>query len=204
MLSRIVLQSNISSDSILPTVLDILANSNSLSNDRQREFLRTLIPSYEGQSLLRPLKYTIHHSDADAAVNTTLPNSDNYSSSAMSFGLVNPGRSHIVVVAQDPAIPWRLSMPICHHDRFVATNINEDSDENFPVLAVTIDRLLVKVRRRWGPEAAEWFDVAYRRATEWTLEVSRRYGIDQGSPPGAIASRFNAQVKSWFLAMKMH
>lgn len=163
---------NATSLEILPTIIDILLNSDSSLGSNEQELLQKLLYSYEGQSLIRPLNL-----QGESPVSSR-------PSKAMRFGLGNPGRGFVTAFSPDPAVPWRLSMPLCHQGTLVASNVLEDPGEDKPVRTVNLERLLRDVRKRWGSEAAEWFEEAADRATKWVLEVSRRWGVNHRSPPG--------------------
>jgi hypothetical protein len=175
---------NATSLHILPTIIDLLLNTDSGMSRQQQDFLHKLLPSYEGQSLIRTLKFQPDSKDDSS------PSAGH--KKPLSFALPSPGRGHIIVTSPDPAVPWRLSMPLCHHGTYAATNVREDRNEDRPVRALDWSRLLRTVRKRWGEEAADWFEDARERAVIWTREVSRRWGVDQRSPPGEMVVRWIA------------
>lgn len=174
---------NSTSLNILPTIIDLLLNTESGLSGQQQSFLHKLLPSYEGQSLIRTLKF-----QRDTEQSSSVP----VRNRPLNFALPSPGRGHVIVTSPDPNIPWRLSMPLCHHGTFAATNVREDRNEERPVRTIDWARLLVAVRRRWGDEAADWFEDAEKRAAMWTREISRRWGVDQRAPPGELVVRWVA------------
>lgn len=110
---------------------------------------------------------------------------------ALSFAMPTPGRGHVIVSSPDPAVPWRLSMPVCHHGTLAATNLDEDPQEDHPVRTVSLARLIREAERRWGHEAGQWFEQAEKRAVVWVREVSRRWGVNQRSPPGEMVIKYS-------------
>lgn len=177
-LPALALKAKATSLNILPTILDLLVSADSGSVDTELQFLQDLLPSYEGQSLLRPLSYTIPSRDGSKA----LP--------SLNFAMPTPGRGHVIVSSPDPAVPWRLSMPVCHHGTLAATNLVEDPQEDNPVRTVSLARLVRDAERRWGPEAGHWFEQAEERAALWVREISRRWRINQRSPPGEMVIKY--------------
>lgn len=175
----LTLPTNATSLNILPTIIDLLLNTDSGSTEAELEFLHKLRPSYEGQSLLRPLRHVIDH----PGMPEPLP--------ALNFALPTPGRGHVIVTSPDPTVPWRLSMPLCHHGTLAATNLREDPQENTPVRTVDLHRLVRETRHRWGHEAADWFEQAEKRASVWVREISRRWGVNQAAPPGEMVIKFS-------------
>lgn len=170
---------NATNISILPTVLDLFIHSDSGSSKEGRDFLKALLPMYEGQSLIRPMNY-----EAPPAGNRRKP---------LNYGLLNPGRGHTTVFSPEPGVHWRLTMPLCHPGTFTAANLLEDPNEDNPVRSVSLDRVVAEARKRWDADAAQWFADAGPRAAEWVREVSRRWDVDQSSLPGSMVRFWTAE-----------
>lgn len=174
------INANATNLSILPTILDFFVHSDSGSSEEGKEFLKALLPMYEGQSLIRPMNYEGISREGKAR-------------KPLNYGLLNPGRGHITVFSPEPSVHWRLTMPLCHPGTFTASNVLEDSNEMTPVRTVSLERVIDEVRERWGSEAADWFAEAGPRAGEWIREISRRWAIDQSSLPGSMVRFWTAE-----------
>ncbi|KOS20118.1 hypothetical protein ESCO_006158 [Escovopsis weberi] len=151
-LPRIQYEANATSLSILPTVLDLLANTESLDLE-DAAAAADLVHDYEGQSLIRPYKRS-HNGRR-----------------AWNFGIVNPGGRLLTVTSADA--PWRLVMPISEKAEYVFTDLKHDPLELRRLSKWSIDSLAHAVNHDFGHEAAQWVKEAEALAKWWTKSRKR-------------------------------
>jgi len=155
------LNATVTSMSILPTILDLLVESSSLSAPLTT-IASDLLPEYEAQTLIRPF----------------LPSRDGRE--AWSFGVVNPGGTHLSIVSA--AVPFRLVMPVCEPSAYAFSHLDLD-----PAEATMVKdwegggKLRLKVRARYGDDAARWVERAERVGTWMVWEGRRRWGYWDGA-----------------------
>ena len=138
------------SSQILPTILDVLLETDSL-NKGQRKAVNTLIQNYEGQSLLRPQKLA-----SEAGVGN------------WHFTIVTPGRAMLSV--RDARRPdLHLIVPVVENTEWRLTNLTTDPIESSPLLGFDFGPFLGSVEDRHGREVAEWVEEA-AFITRWWLE----------------------------------
>ncbi|OAQ69618.2 sulfatase domain-containing protein [Pochonia chlamydosporia 170] len=141
---------------ILPTVLDILLETNSLNTDHKTA-VRELLSNYEGQSLVRK------------QVSTSATGQGNWQ-----FTIVNPGRAMLSVRdARQPAL--RLIVPIIDNIEWRFTNITADPKEEQPVLGFDFASFLQQIEKSHGRQTAEWAEEAAFVSRWWVEENSRRW-----------------------------
>ena len=148
------------STQILPTILDFLISSSSLSAPASK-VASDLLPLYEGQSLLRPLATT---SDADRAV--------------WQFSVMNPGGSLLAV--RSATASFRLVVPLVAEVEWRFTDLSSDPHELEPILTFAWLDLVSIVRRKYGSQAAEWVGEAARAAKWWVGENRRLWRWEEG------------------------
>ncbi|CAG1967574.1 unnamed protein product [Fusarium graminearum] len=154
---RIQYEANVTSISILPTVLDLLVNSGSL-NQEDSAIASDLANDYEGQSLIRPYQKT---KDGRRAWN---------------FGLINPGGGMLTVTSADA--PWRLAVPLKKDLEYTFTDLGKDPLELDPLNKWNIKSTIKAVKRQYGDEAANWVREADEVAHWWALERRRLWGYN--------------------------
>ncbi|KAL4727919.1 hypothetical protein ACLX1H_004618 [Fusarium chlamydosporum] len=126
------------STQILPTILDILLESGSLS-ETSRKAATDLIGNYEGQSLLRPLN----------TVNNTTGQGQ------WQFTVINPGRAMLTV--RDARYPDRhLVVPVIENVDWRLTNLTKDPYEHDSVQSLDFTAFIHSVDEKYGREVAEW------------------------------------------------
>lgn len=157
-LPRVQYEANATSVSLLPTVLDLLINTNSL-DEQDMEVATDIIHDYEGQSLIRPYKT---HDDGRRAWN---------------FGLVNSGGGMLTVTSADA--PWRLVMPLGLEVSYILTDLKKDPLELDPVSEWTLEELLAKAEPKFGSKAAAWAKEAEAVARWWVLDRKRLWGYNK-------------------------
>ncbi|KAL1961750.1 hypothetical protein VTN77DRAFT_1076 [Rasamsonia byssochlamydoides] len=162
LLPRITLNATVTPLSVLPTILDLLDSTNSL-DPAARSVVRDLIPEYEGQSLIRPF---IPYRDGRQAWN---------------FGVVNPGGTHLSLASA--AYPsYRYVLPICEPTAFSFSHLGLDPTEANPVQDWEGGKkMAMKVRERYGEEAARWVREAEKIGRWYVWEARRRWGYWSGS-----------------------
>lgn len=151
----------VTSQQILPTILDLLVETGSLSPSESRA-ARDLMGNYEGQSLLRPNK--------DFSMETGQPN--------WQFTVMNPGRAMLSV--RDSHQPnLRVVVPIVHDIEWRFSNLTRDPHEEDSVVGFDFRQFLAKVEREDGVEAAGWVEKAAFMSRWWVEENRRRWRFDE-------------------------
>ncbi|KAH6689840.1 alkaline-phosphatase-like protein [Plectosphaerella plurivora] len=151
-LPRIQYEANATSISILPTILDLLINSGSLSKV-DAETASDLLYDYEGQSVLRPYR----------------PAQDGRR--AWNFAIVNSGAGILGVTSADTH--WRLVLPLTKKFAYRMTDLLSDPGEADPVVSWSLSGMVSDVRRKYGEDAAAWAAEAESVAQWWLLERKR-------------------------------
>ncbi|EWG45154.1 hypothetical protein FVEG_15801 [Fusarium verticillioides 7600] len=154
---RVQYEANVTSISILPTILDLLVNSGSL-NKKDSEIAFDLAHDYEGQSLIRPYQKT---QDGRRAWN---------------FGLINPGGGMLTVTSADA--PWRLAVPLKKDLEYTFTDLGKDPLELDALDKWSIKSMIKAVKRQYGDDAATWVKEADEVAHWWALERRRLWGYN--------------------------
>ncbi|KAJ9424086.1 alkaline-phosphatase-like protein [Fusarium oxysporum] len=154
---RVQYEANVTSISILPTILDLLVNSGSL-NKKDSEIALDLSHDYEGQSLIRPYQKT---QDGRRAWN---------------FGLINPGGGMLTVTSADA--PWRLAVPLKKDLEYTFTDLGKDPLELDALDKWSIKSMIKAVKRQYGNDAATWVKEADEVAHWWALERRRLWGYN--------------------------
>ncbi|OPB40031.1 sulfatase [Trichoderma guizhouense] len=142
---------------ILPTILDMLLETGSLSPS-QTGIAKDMIDNYEGQSMLREL---INYNEK-----THQPN--------WQFTVMNPGRATVAV--RDSLEPhWRLTVPIIENTEWRFTDLDTEPHEEKHLVAFEFAEFLSKIEQERSPEAAQWAEQAAFVARWWVEENSLRW-----------------------------
>ncbi|UKZ83539.1 hypothetical protein TrVFT333_011348 [Trichoderma virens FT-333] len=142
---------------ILPTLLDLLLETGSLSPS-QTEIAKDMIDNYEGQSMLRSL--------IDYNERTHQPN--------WQFTVMNPGRATVAV--RDSLEPhWRLTVPIIENTEWRFTDLDTEPHEEKHLVAFDFADFLHKIEQERSSEAAQWAEQAAFVARWWVEENSLRW-----------------------------
>jgi arylsulfatase A-like enzyme len=149
LLPRMHLKVDGSAVSILPTILDLLVNTDSL-NAVDKEIALDLMNEYEGQSLIRPYRTSQNGREA------------------WNMGIINAGGSMLSVGSA--AVPWRLNLPLNNDFEYRFTHLEKDPYELEPITGWTMGALAAEVHSRHGPEAFEWAQKAEKVGLWWVAE----------------------------------
>lgn len=153
-LPKVNITDPVTSMQILPTVLDLLIETNSLSKC-EAHAARDLLNNYEGQSLLRPQK--------------TL--SDDSKHLGWQFTIMNPGGSSLAVRdANHPEL--RLIVPLQAGSEWRFSDIEKDPYEKDPIKSFDFQTL---GRRLKNPTQEAWIKKAVQMAEWWVEENRKRY-----------------------------
>lgn len=151
---------NATSLSIIPTILDLLVETSSLSA-LDVDIASNLIHQYEGQSLLRPF--------------VTKKNCRQQ----WNIAVLNAGGAFLSV--SSAAVPFRLVLPICKAGIYRFTDTERDPYEASAIEANSISALANKLRKKFGDEASRWVIEAEEVGKWWVVEQRQRWGFDGAS-----------------------
>ncbi|KND92034.1 Lipoteichoic acid synthase-like YvgJ, partial [Tolypocladium ophioglossoides CBS 100239] len=159
-LPQIDINDAVTSLQILPTILDLLIETGSLSKS-DSQAARDLLRNYEGQSLLRPLhKFSEETGQGD-----------------WQFTVMNPGGSSLAV--RDARQPnWRLIVPVFGNYEWRFTDLVTDPHEKNATLSFDFDKLLEILKSDHGAEAASWAEEAAVVTRWWANENYKRWRYD--------------------------
>ncbi|EHK42246.1 hypothetical protein TRIATDRAFT_77440 [Trichoderma atroviride IMI 206040] len=147
----------VSSIQILPTILDLLLETKSLSKS-EAEAVRDMIQNYEGQSLIRPMQSF----------------SETNGQGGWQHTVMNPGGSTIAV--RDGRQPnWRLIVPVFGNYEWRFTDLETDPHEDTPLVSYDYRAILRIVEEAFGAEAATWVEEAATVTRWWTDENYKRW-----------------------------
>ncbi|KAJ5633284.1 Alkaline phosphatase-likealpha/beta/alpha [Penicillium lividum] len=153
-LPQIEVTSPVVSTQILPTILDLLIESSSLTGE-SLQIVKDLLPLYEGQSMLRPL----------------IPEQDG--KREWHFSTMNPGGTWFSM--RDAVNPYRLVVPLVEDAPWRFTDIVADPFELHPDEELDFLSLLRDVEARHGVDASNWLNEAAHVAYWWIPENHRRW-----------------------------
>ncbi|KAK0389003.1 hypothetical protein NLU13_2580 [Sarocladium strictum] len=165
----------VSTVQILPTILDLLVESKSLSHKKARA-AQDLRENFEGTSLLRGAKGT----DQPAKGGDQKKEESSYSQNVgkWQFVVMNPGRAMVGVRHADHK-DWRLVVPVLANVVWRFTDISADPREQHPTVNFDFRHLLATVEKEHGVEAAKWVEEAAFVARWWVEENSKRWQYGQ-------------------------
>lgn len=153
----------ISTTAILPTILDLLLETGSLSDTSSRA-VRDLISNYEGQSLVRPLHKSSTANDVDG--DQLHPD--------WQFTIINPGRA-MVGVRDARHKNRRLVVPVIENIEWQFTDLKNDPRELEPILGFEYASFVKTVEQKHGLEMAHWAEEAAFAARWWVEENNKRW-----------------------------
>ncbi|KAJ5708378.1 Alkaline phosphatase-like alpha/beta/alpha [Penicillium malachiteum] len=185
---RIDITANATSLSIMPTILDMLVQSQSIDT-RDSEIASAMLPEYQGQSLIRPFISSIkpkpnkdHDHDSKIErpedIDKRAPHKHQPSKPktryVWNFGLINAGGSMISVTSA--SLPYRLILPLREGFEYVFTHLDKDPGELHPFKAWTLSQLLEEVLSKYGEDAGEWLEEAEQVGKWWASNQRRIWG----------------------------
>ncbi|KAJ5795373.1 uncharacterized protein N7518_003913 [Penicillium psychrosexuale] len=188
---RVDITANATALSIVPTILDLLVQSNSL-DERDSDIASALLPEYQGQSLIRPFLSSIEeppnrrdhhhppphehpeHERVDTQVEARSHPESPAKRSVWNMGLINAGGSMLSIMAAD--VPYRLILPLKDGFEYTFTHLSEDPGENHPSKAWTLAALIKEVKPKFGQESADWLNDAEQVGKWWVSEQKRIWG----------------------------
>ncbi|KAH7413724.1 alkaline-phosphatase-like protein [Phaeosphaeria sp. MPI-PUGE-AT-0046c] len=163
-LPRIQLNASITPTSILPTVLDLLLETDSLPAPAEK-VARDILPSYQGHSLIRDLDFRVATADGASAKAFFQP---------FHFSAINPGGSLLAI--SDASTPYRLVLPLCSTIPLRFTDLSTDPHEWEPITAWTMDELRAQIKVKHGARASEWAILAEEMGRWWVWDQRERWG----------------------------
>ncbi|KAG5946014.1 hypothetical protein E4U53_006655, partial [Claviceps sorghi] len=152
MLPRVQHRPNATSLSIVPTILDLLVNTDSL-NAKDTAVAADIVQDYEGQSLVRRYKPTYK------------------GRRQWNFGVVNPGGRMLAVTSSDT--PWRLVLALNKESEYTFADLDSDPGERDRIEEWSIRSLASTVRKKHGEEAVGWLREAEKVGLWWAAERKR-------------------------------
>ncbi|KAK1237183.1 hypothetical protein MKX07_006062 [Trichoderma sp. CBMAI-0711] len=145
------------SSQILPTILDLLRETGSLSKSQMRA-ASDMVQNYEGQSLIRPV-HTTNNETGQAN---------------WQFTVVNPGRAMLSI--RDARQPdWHLVVPIIDNVEWQFTNLMKDPTGAHTLLGFDFVNFMYSVENTHGVDAAKWVEEAAFMARWWVEENGKRW-----------------------------
>lgn len=138
--------------SILPTILDLLIQTNSI-NAADSLIASSLIHEYQGQSLLRPVK------------------TEHKGRHLWNIGIINAGGKMLSVTSA--ASPFRLILPLKNDIPYRFSHTILDPGERQPLEGWALGALQGVVSQTYGKEAAAWVAEAEKLGTWWVGEQKR-------------------------------
>lgn len=163
-LPQIEVDSAVLSTQILPTLLDLLIETDSL-NEPSMKIIKALLPLYEGQSMLREL----------------IPERDG--KQEWHFSTMNPGGTWVSMRAA--AKPYRLVVPLIPDAPWRFTDVVADPLEFHPEENLDVLTLIDEVRAGYGLEAGNWLTEAAHVGQWFITENRRRWKYDPESSNGS-------------------
>ncbi|POR31885.1 Lipoteichoic acid synthase-like YvgJ [Tolypocladium paradoxum] len=145
---------------ILPTILDLLVETGSLSQ-ADKEAAHDLVRNYEGQSLIRPLRKS----------------SDKTGEGDWQYTVMNPGRAALSV--RDGRKPnYRLVVPVIDDTEWRFTDLANDPHEEDPILSFGFVSFLRAVEKTHGIDASKWAEEGAFMTRWWVEENNKRWRYD--------------------------
>lgn len=163
-LPRIQLNASTTPTSILPTILDLLLETDSLPEPAAK-VARDILPSYQGHSLIRDLDFRVKTADNASARAFFQP---------FHFSAINPGGSLLAI--SDASTTYRLVLPLCSTIPLRFTDISTDPYEWEPTTAWTMDELKAQVKVKYGARASQWAQLAEELGRWWVWNQREKWG----------------------------
>jgi hypothetical protein len=159
-LPNIEISSPVSTLQVVPSILDLLLETESLS-PCAAEAARDIRNNYEGQSLIRPLRLA----------NETSGQGD------WIFTVMNPGG--LAVAVRDARQPsWRLVVPLVDGEEWWFSDLEQDPYDMSPVRSMDRAGLARKLEVQGKHTAVEWSEEAIDVAYWWVEKNHQRWGYE--------------------------
>ncbi|EFY88216.1 sulfatase domain protein [Metarhizium acridum CQMa 102] len=155
-LPAVEIQESVTAMSVVPTILDLLIETGSLSPSEQHA-AKDLLRNYESQSLIRSLE---------------APETD--SEQRWQFTAVSPGGQGVSVRSMDEP-RWRLVVPLIEDLEWWFSDLDNDPHEEDPIGSFGFRKLLQTVEEKHGIEAAKWAEEAAFVTRWWLKENHERW-----------------------------
>lgn len=158
-LPPINIEDAVHSSQILPTILDLLVQTGSLSK-LETEAASDLVHNYEGQSLIRPQRKV----------------SEKNGMGLWQISGMNPGGATLAV--RDARRPtWRLIVPVYGNNEWRFTDLVEDPHEENPIVSFELESLR-KILSENGTSKSLWVEEAAEVSRWWFADNHRRWRCD--------------------------
>ncbi|UNI15471.1 hypothetical protein JDV02_002001 [Purpureocillium takamizusanense] len=166
-LPPITINDAVSTQSILPTVLDLLIETGSLSGSATQA-AKDLLHNYEAQSLLRPTRQS-HHAQPTSGLHSSEEELENWQ-----LTNINPGRA-MLGVRDARHKHWRMVVPTVDNVEWRFTDTKRDDREAHPIVGFNFDIFKKQVGEQHGDEAATWVEEGAYVVRWFVEENSRRW-----------------------------
>lgn len=153
-LPAIEIDGRVTSLQILPTILDLLAESSSL-DEKSARAVQDLLPLYEGQSMIREL----------------VPEKDGKLD--WQFTVMNTGATWLAL--RSAPKPYRLIIPLVPDVEWRFSDVDLDPYEQHTLQSFNLLPLLEQVAQKHGEDAVQWIKDAAHVAQWWVSENWSRY-----------------------------
>lgn len=163
-LPRLQLNASTTQLSIIPTILDLLLQTDALPAPAAAH-AADLLPRYQGTSLIRDPTFSVPRSDGSPQEAFFHP---------FHFSAINPGGSLLAI--SDAQTSFRLILPLCSAIPFRFTDIAVDPTESDPAIAWTMDELVAIVRVKFGGRSTEWVRLAEELGRWWFWNQRGKWG----------------------------
>lgn len=164
-LPRIQVNASTTPLSIIPTVLDLLLSTSQLAPPAA-EVASSILPKYQGDSLIRNLDFSIRSKNESTFAPAFFQ--------PFHFSAINPGGSLIAI--SDASTSFRLIFPLCSTIALRFTDISTDPTESHPIEAWTIAELSAIIKVRHGHRAKEWAELAAELGRWWVWRQREKWG----------------------------
>ena len=157
-LPNIQVNANASAMSTIPTLLDLMVQTQSL-NKVDTDVALDLMNEYEGQSLIRPFK------------------TNQNGRRVWHFGVINTGGT--ILSVGDASVPFRLIIPLQEDKEYIFTDFTHDPFEQKMTRDFSITSLSRRLRRTVSTEASMWVLDADKVSKWWMAERKRLYNYGE-------------------------
>lgn len=157
-LPPVTINSSVSLNQVLPTILDLLISSNSLPSSSASAASKVL-SLYEGQSLIRPQRYQTSSGHPD-----------------YQFQVMNTGGTWLSMRSRTK--PYRLVVPLVPDIEWRFSDLASDPTEKHAIFKFDARDFAGAVRHHFGIDAESWVNDAAEVARWWVKENRRRWRYD--------------------------